>query len=49
MSNILGQGAYGCVYRAQLESNDGYETTVAVKMINPDDTDIVFFKVVFLH
>ncbi|XP_035705551.1 vascular endothelial growth factor receptor 1 isoform X2 [Folsomia candida] len=42
--NILGQGAYGCVYRAQLEKNDGYTTTVAVKMINPEDTDVVYFK-----
>ncbi len=39
----IGQGAYGCVYRAQLQKNDGYEMTVAVKTINPDDSDVTYF------
>lgn len=44
MTSILGRGAFGTVYRAQLEKGDGYDTTVAVKMIDPNSTDVTFFK-----
>lgn len=44
MSNTLGMGAFGCVYKAQFVKKDGYEQIVAVKMVNPEEVDVTCFK-----
>src|SRR5688572_23537822 len=36
---LLGQGAFGKVYRARLVGSDGFERSVAIKVLHPDRVD----------
>lgn len=47
--NPLGSGDYGKVYKGQLKKTDGSLCTVAVKTVDPDQTDVVCFKALLIE